>query len=85
MKRYRCARCFRAMKPRPSGYGPSCEKKVDLIPEVERDLFGYDIPAAAARARETICLVIESSCADARIAIRNAAAAARRRLGVWSK
>lgn len=59
-----CLRCHRPLKnPTESGYGRVCEKLATPVPEVERDLFGYDVQAAAlaAQARQSIWL-------DARVA-----------------
>lgn len=44
-----CLKCHRPIKDpiRWGGYGPVCAKAVQPVHEVERDLFGYDIEAAA--------------------------------------
>lgn len=43
-----CQRCHRPLKyPAINGMGPVCAKAVKPVPEVERDLFGYDVQAAS--------------------------------------
>lgn len=50
-----CLRCHRPLKnPSPSGFGPVCAKAVKPVPEVERDLFGYDVQASSLAARERL-------------------------------
>lgn len=52
-----CQRCHRPLKnPAINGMGPVCAKAVKPVPEVERDLFGYDVQAAslAAVARQDL-------------------------------
>lgn len=54
-----CLRCHRPLKnPTESGLGPVCAKAVQPVAEVKRDLFGYDVQAAAlaAQARQSIWL-----------------------------
>lgn len=42
-----CLRCHRPLKnPAINGMGPVCAKAAKPVPEVERDLFGYDVQAA---------------------------------------
>lgn len=76
-------KCHRPLrKPGVNGLGPVCAKRAAPLPSIGRDLLGYDVPAAAAAAVERIRVHIEILSLDARMAIRNEAAAARRRLGV---
>lgn len=78
-----CVNCHRPLRlPTPDGLGPKCRKTAKPIPEVERDLFGFDVPAAALAAVERLRALIEASAAGARIELRHEFAAARRRLGV---
>lgn len=53
-----CLKCHRPIKDpiRWGGFGPVCAKAVKPVPEVERDLFGYDEQAAslAATARQDL-------------------------------
>lgn len=54
-----CQRCHRPLKnPAINGMGPVCAKAVKPVPEVERDLFGYDVQAAllAAQARQDLVI-----------------------------
>lgn len=54
-----CQRCHRPLsKPTESGMGRVCEKLALPAPEVERDLFGYDVAAAAlvAQAKQALWL-----------------------------
>jgi len=65
--------------------GPKCFAKAGKpIPAVDVDLFGYDTAQAAQSASERVLVHIESLSVEAMLGIRHAAAAARRRLGVWS-
>lgn len=81
----RCIRCHRPMKhATTSGMGPVCGKSAKPLPKVERDLFGYDVTAAAEAARETVRVHIEALAVDAQLEIRHAFAAARRAHGVWA-
>ena len=82
----RCTRCKRPLKiASASGLGPVCFAKAGKeIPTVERDLLGFDVPAAVCAARERVRVHIEIAAVDALMAIRHQAVAARRRLGVWS-
>lgn len=80
----RCIRCHRPLMRRTaSGMGSTCERNSKPIPTVERDLFGFDIPAAAAAAVERLKVHIEGMAAVAVIELRHSFAAARRRAGVW--
>lgn len=81
-----CARCHRPLKrPAVNGLGPVCAKRAQLPAKVERDLFGYDIEAAAAAACERLGLHVEALAAEAQVAMRRAFRAARVRLGVWAR
>jgi hypothetical protein len=82
----RCTRCKRPLKvASPSGLGPVCYAKAGKeIPTVERDLLGFDVPAAAAAACERVRVHIEIAAVDALMAVKHQAVAARRRLGVWA-
>jgi hypothetical protein len=82
----RCIRCHRPMKhASDSGMGPRCFAVVGKpVAAVDRDLFGYDVPAAASAAIERLRVCIESLALKAVMAVRHEAAAARRRLGVWA-
>lgn len=61
-----CQRCHRPLKnPTESGLGPVCAKAVQPVPEVERDLFGYDVAAAASVAQMKQSLWLEARCAEA--------------------
>lgn len=82
----RCIRCHRPMKhASASGMGRVCTAKEGIvIPAIGRDLFGYDVPAAAAAASERVRIHIEMLYVDACISLRHEAAAARRRLGIWA-
>lgn len=80
-----CLRCHRPLRlPSVDGYGPVCRRTVKPIPEVGRDLFGFDVPAAALAAMERLRAHIEGLAVDARLTLRHEFAAARRRLGVWA-
>lgn len=60
-----CLRCHRPLKnPSPSGFGPVCAKAVKPVPEVERDLFGYDEAAAATAVRVKQGMWLEARCAE---------------------
>jgi hypothetical protein len=83
----RCIRCHRPLKREGvDGLGPKCFAKVGkpAIPEHGRDLFGFDVEAAAQAASERVMVHIQSMAVDAAIAVRHSFAAARRRLGVWA-
>jgi hypothetical protein len=80
-----CVKCHRPMKQAsPDGYGPVCRRTVKAIQAVERDLFGFDVPAACAAASERVRVHVEGLAVDAVMALRHSFAAARRRLGVWA-
>jgi hypothetical protein len=64
--------------------GPVCAKRAAPAPSHDRDLFGYEIELAARAATVRLLVQIESAALDARMAVRDAARAARVRLGVWS-
>lgn len=79
-----CLRCHRPLKrPTESGFGPVCAKAVQPVPDVERDLFGYDIEAAALAAQERLAEFIAVRCAVARHEIRYSFLAARVKLRSW--
>lgn len=78
-----CQRCHRPLKnPTKSGYGRICEKLAEPVPDVERDLFGYDIEAAALAAQARLAEFIDLRAELAKFQIRRDFDAARRRLGV---
>ena len=82
-----CIRCHRPMKAATeSGMGPVCAKKAkaQAIPRHERDLFGFNIPAACESALARLAVHVESLAVSARMAVRHEFAAAKRRLGVWA-
>lgn len=77
-----CLRCHRPMKyPTVSGFGPVCVKRVQPVKAIERDLFGYDIEAAALSAQVRLMEFIGGRAALSRHAIREAFQDARQRLG----
>ena len=82
----RCVKCHRPLKnpPGPHGMGPTCEKSAKPIEAHDRDLFGFNVELASKAAAERIRVQIEVATVDALLALRHEAAAARRRLGVWS-
>lgn len=60
-----CARCHRPLKnPAINGMGPVCAKAVKPVPEVERDLFGYDEAAAATAVQVKQGMWLEARCAE---------------------
>lgn len=78
-----CLRCHRPLKnPSIGGLGPVCAKAVQPVPEVERDLFGYDIDAAALAAQARLAFIICIRADMAKFHIRHDFDEARRRLGV---
>ena len=78
-----CQRCHRPLKnPSPSGFGPVCIKVVQPVPEVECDLFGFDIQAAALSSKVRLSEFIGSKAALAKHEIRMAFRDARERLEV---
>ncbi len=78
-----CAMCHRPLKtPRPSGFGPVCEKKAPPLPVVERDLFGYDTEAAAASANAWVGAYVDALAAGHRADLRAQFKEARMALGV---
>lgn len=78
-----CQRCHRPLKnPAINGMGPVCSKTVKPVPEVELDLFGYDIEAAATAAQTRLAEFIAGRTAMARHSVRFAFRDARKRLGV---
>lgn len=80
-----CLRCHRPLKnPTESGLGPICEKLATPVPEVVRDLFGYDVQAAALAAQARLAEFIDMRAELAKFQIRRDFAAARRLLGVWA-
>lgn len=80
-----CIKCHRPLRlPSPDGYGPVCRKTAKPLPTVDRDLFGFDVPAAARAAVERIVVHVQQLAIEAHVAVRREFAAARRRLGIWS-
>lgn len=84
-----CSSCHRQLHNPPVivggiPFGPKCAKSAKPIPCVDRDLFGFDVPAAAEAARERIRIHIEVLTVDALMAVRDGFRAARQRAGVWS-
>lgn len=80
-----CLRCHRPLKtPTESGLGPVCEKLARPVPEVVRDLFGYDEAAAALAAQARLAEFIDLRTELAKFQIRRDFAATRRLLGVWA-
>lgn len=81
-----CIRCHRPLKwPSPTGMGPVCASRAAKpVPAHEPDLWGYDIAKGEEAARYRLQVLIEGLAAEAHVAVRHQAAAARRRLGVWS-
>lgn len=78
-----CLKCHRPLKnPGINGLGPVCSKKVQPVPTVERDLFGYDIEAAALSAQARLADFIDGRTYLAQHAVRSAFRDARSRL-VW--
>lgn len=78
-----CLRCYRPLKhPTESGLGPVCARAVETVQEVECDLFGYDIDAAALAAQARVTEFIELKAAESRWLIKMAFRGARIRLGV---
>jgi hypothetical protein len=78
----RCIRCSRPLKnPAHDGMGPTCYAKAGKpIPAGERDLFGFDIAAAAEAAVARVLAHIESLALTARMETGLAFIRARRRL-----
>lgn len=61
-----CLKCHRPIKDatRWGGYGPVCAKTIKPVPEVERDLFGYDEAAAATAVQVKQGMWLEARCAE---------------------
>lgn len=78
-----CQRCRRPIKDatRWGGLGPVCAKLATPLPAVERDLFGYDIDAAALAAQVRLAEFIDARTALALYEVRQGFKAARAR--VW--
>lgn len=78
-----CQRCHRPIKDatRWGGLGPVCAKLATPVPAVERDLFGFDIDAAAAVAKVRLAEFIDARAALAWHELRAGFKAARAR--VW--
>lgn len=77
-----CLRCHRPLKnPAINGMGPVCAKSVAL-PEVCRDLFGYDIEAAVIVARSRLADLILMRSNIEKAEIRRGFIQAMARLGV---
>lgn len=81
----RCIRCHRPLKaPTPTGMGSVCASRyAKPIPAHERDLFGYDIAAAADAARYRVRVLVDSLAEEARAAVRDGFHDARVRLLGW--
>jgi hypothetical protein len=62
--------------------GPVCAKKAGPSPSSERDLFVSEIDILERVGRYCIGVLIERRAAEASLAVKAGAAAARRRLGV---
>jgi len=78
-----CLRCHRPLKnPSIGGLGPVCAKAVQPVPEVELDLFGYDIEAATLAARARLAEFIDFRTWHAQHAIAEGFRDARKRF-VW--
>ena len=82
-----CASCGRQLKREPimvngNPMGPVCATKEPVVPPVGRDLFGYDIDAAAARAAIRLRAVIGYAALTAKRETARDYAAARERLGL---
>lgn len=82
----RCLRCHRPLKNPPAGgnYGPVCAKTARPTPEVTRDLFGYDLNAAALAAQARLAEFVDLRAWQARSAISIAFKEARKQL-VWGR
>lgn len=83
----RCIRCHRKLTREPQdGMGPTCFAKSGgrLLPTYERDLLGFEIGPAADAAKARMRVLVNVLTVQARIDLRDAFAAARRRLGVWA-
>lgn len=79
-----CIKCHRPLKnPAINGMGPVCARAVAPVADVECDLFGYDIEAAALAAQERLAEFIAVRCAVARYEIRYSFLAARVKLRGW--
>lgn len=77
-----CLRCHRPLtRPTESGFGPVCAKVAAPVPTVERDLFGYDLDAAAHAAQARLANFIDARAAQARHEVGLAFKAARAQ--VW--
>lgn len=80
-----CLKCHRPLKrPTESGYGPVCAKAAPPLPEVCRDLFGYEIELAVQAAQVRLEFFIAIRAARERHAIGVEFSEARKRLGVTS-
>lgn len=81
----RCIRCHRKLTREPQdGMGPSCFAKYGKpIPATERDLFGFDVAAAAKAAMERMRIHVAGLYVEARMEVAYQFAEARRRLGIW--
>ncbi|HBH39425.1 MAG TPA: hypothetical protein DDX06_13705 [Curvibacter sp.] len=78
-----CLRCHRPLKnPATNGMGPVCAKAVQPVAEVERDLFGYDIEAAALAAQARLAEWTEARIAAERAELRRSFIRLRAVLGV---
>lgn len=76
-----CIKCHRPLKnPAINGMGPVCARAVAPVADVECDLFGYDIEAAALAARARLAEFIAVRCSVARYEIRYSFQTARLKL-----
>jgi hypothetical protein len=66
-----CLKCHRPLKNPPvNGMGPVCARTYQPVATVERDLFGYDIEAAALAAQVLLSGFIAGRVALAKYEIR---------------
>lgn len=78
-----CIKCHRPLKnPAINGMGPVCARAVAPVADVECDLFGYDIEAAALAAQARLDEFIDLKAAESKWLIKMAFRGARIRLGV---
>lgn len=78
-----CLRCHRPLKnPTESGYGRVCAKLAKPVPDVDIDLFGYDVEAATEAARARLVEFIAFQAWQAHRAVSDGFLDARKRL-IW--
>lgn len=78
-----CIRCHRPLKQHTeTGMGPVCARaaRAQVVPEYERDLFGYDIDKAVHAAQYRLQVHIDSMAAEASMALRASHRAALERI-----